>query len=142
MSIPISQTRVRVHEKNGKAQGKLAWDEAEIGEGWLRVSGACRQLSVGSNSVWGVKSDNSIIVRMGITPESPTGSSWAAVDGDKMRQVSVSRLGHVWATDANDKIWMRKGACNATALGERARLLCSAHCAMLCFYDGGCVIFA
>ena len=50
------------------------------------VQGTARQLSVGSNSVWAVKSDNSIIVRIGITPDSPMGSSWAAVDGDKMRQ--------------------------------------------------------
>lgn len=35
-----------------------------------------------------------------------------------MFQVSVSSKGHVWAVDSNDKIWMRKGACNATALGE------------------------
>ncbi len=76
---------------------------------------------MGSNSVWAVKSDNTIIVRLGISAESPMGSSWAAVDGDKMRQVSVSRLGHVWAVDANDKIWMRKGAANSTVLGQFVR---------------------
>lgn len=45
------------------------------------------QISVGSNSVWGVKSDGGVIVRMGIGPDTPLGKEWVTVDGEPMRQV-------------------------------------------------------
>lgn len=35
-----------------------------------------------------------------------------------MKQVSVSNAGHVWACDANERIWYRKGANNGFALGQ------------------------
>ena len=42
---------------------------------------------MGSNSVWGVKSDGGVIVRMGICSETPLGKDWVTVDGEPMKQV-------------------------------------------------------
>ena len=62
---------------------------------------------MGSNAVWGVKNDGGVIVRMGIGSDTPMGKQWVTVDGEPMRQVSVSNEGHVWAVDEKEKIWYR-----------------------------------
>jgi hypothetical protein len=49
--------------------------------------GCVRSLSVGGNSIWGVKSDGTVSVRMGVTNETPVGQEWITVDGEPMKQV-------------------------------------------------------
>ena len=46
-----------------------------------------RQISVGSNSVWGVSGDGRVLARIGISDESPTGREWSTVDADSMKHV-------------------------------------------------------
>ena len=54
---------------------------------WLHFQGALRQISVGSNSVWGVSADGRVLARIGISDESPTGREWSTVDADSMKHV-------------------------------------------------------
>ncbi len=114
---------VRMHEQNNKPTSKVQQDSGSTGEGWTRVNGGVRQLSVGSNSVWGVKSDGVVSVRMGVAEDTPLGKEWVTVDGEPMRHVSVSNEGHVWACDAKERIWYRKGATNAFALGNTWKMI-------------------
>ena len=46
---------------------------------------------MGSNSVWGVKSDGVVSVRMGITSDNPAGKEWVTVDGEPMKQVKHTK---------------------------------------------------
>ena len=46
-----------------------------------------RQISVGSNSVWGVSGDGRVLARIGISDESPSGREWSTVDADSMKHV-------------------------------------------------------
>ena len=48
-----------------------------------------RQISVGSNSVWGVSGDGRVLARIGISDESPTGREWSTVDADYMKHVII-----------------------------------------------------
>jgi len=110
----------RMHSESGAGKpppGKVAPDTTP-GDSWTKIQGGLRQLSVGENSVWGVNADGRVLVRIGIGEESITGREWATVDGETMKHVSVSNLGHVWACDHRDKIWYRKGANNKTVLGS------------------------
>ena len=83
----------------------------------LFFQGALRQLSVGDTSMWGVNSDGRLIMRRGISEDTPMGKDWATVDAEPMKHVTCTAKGHVWAIDTKDKIWYRKGACNASPNG-------------------------
>lgn len=107
----------RFYESGGKPTSKVAMD-TDKGDGWNRIAnGTLRQMSVGTNSIWGVNHEGRVIVRLGISNESPMGREWATVDAETMKHTSVSSNGHVWAVDNKEKIWYRKGACTATILG-------------------------
>ena len=114
---------VRMHEQNNKPVGKVQQDSGSTGEGWNRVNGNLRQVSVGSNSVWGIKSDGVVIVRMGVADDTPLGKEWVTVDGEPMRHVSCSNLGHVWGCDNKERSWYRKGATNAFAWGNTWKMI-------------------
>lgn len=47
------------------------------------------QLSVGRNSVWGVRHDGSVMVRVDIEETEPFGKEWFIIDGQPMTQVST-----------------------------------------------------
>ena len=54
---------------------------------YKNFQGALRQISVGSNSCWGVSADGRVLARIGISDESPTGREWSTVDADSMKHV-------------------------------------------------------
>ena len=68
--------------------------------------------------MWGVNNDGRLIMRRGISEDSPMGKDWATVDAEPMKHVSCTAKGHVWAIDTKDKIWYRKGACTASPNGN------------------------
>ena len=72
---------------------------------------------MGDNSMWGVNTDGRLIMRRGISEDTPMGKDWATVDAEPMKHVSCTAKGHVWAIDTKDKIWYRKGASNASPNG-------------------------
>lgn len=44
-------------------------------------------MSVGTNCLWGVNSEGRVVVRLGISPDTPAGREWVTVDGEPMKQV-------------------------------------------------------
>ena len=57
-----------------------------------RHQGGCRQLSVGTTSVWGVNWDGRVVARVGISEDSPTGREWATVDSEPLIHVLYTRF--------------------------------------------------
>ena len=49
--------------------------------------GGCRQLPVGTTSVWGVNWDGRVVARVGISEDSPSGREWATVDSEPLIHV-------------------------------------------------------
>jgi len=115
---------------------KLSPDSPDApGSGWMKIQarkfsavredgiiqvtkeGGCKQLCVGTTSVWAVNCDGRVVARVGISEDSPTGREWATIDSEPLIHVSVSNNGHVWGIDEKEKIWYRKGATSKTTLG-------------------------
>lgn len=59
-------------------------------------------------SIWGVNAQNNIWYREGITPASPTGTSWKQVDG-ALISLSIGPKGQVWGCNSKDNIFFRHG---------------------------------
>ena len=49
--------------------------------------GGLRQLSVGTNCLWGVNAEGRVVVRLGISADTPAGREWVTVDAEPMKQV-------------------------------------------------------
>ncbi len=43
-------------------------------------------MSVGTNCLWGVNSEGRVVVRLGISQDTPAGREWVTVDGEPMKQ--------------------------------------------------------
>ncbi|XP_064596781.1 tectonin beta-propeller repeat-containing protein 1-like [Liolophura sinensis] len=67
-----------------------------------------RNIDVGTFTVWGVNSDGTVFIRVGIDAYNPIGCDWVEVPR-KMKQVSISPKGHVWATDGINCVYRRVG---------------------------------
>ena len=61
--------------------------------------GGCRQLSVGTTSVWGVNWDGRVVARVGISEDSPTGREWATVDSEPLIHVLYIRYLVLFSTN-------------------------------------------
>jgi len=44
-------------------------------------------MSVGTNCLWGVNSEGRVVVRLGLSQDTPAGREWVTVDGEPMKQV-------------------------------------------------------
>ncbi|KAL8584820.1 hypothetical protein ACOMHN_037525 [Nucella lapillus] len=83
-----------------------------IGERWWQVEGKLSHLSVGWNIVWGVDEWGKVWYREGMDPQHVTGVSWVNVPTDiSFRQITVNRVGSVWAIDLKNDVYFRVGAC-------------------------------
>ena len=51
-----------------------------------------RQLSVGENSLWGVNGEGRLIMRRGISEDTPMGKDWATVDAEPMKHVRIANF--------------------------------------------------
>ena len=49
--------------------------------GWSRVGGALKHVTVGEAGVWGVNRNRNIYFRNGVTLSNPRGSSWRGIPG-------------------------------------------------------------
>ena len=52
------------------------------GNGWSRISGALKHVTVGKAGVWGVNGGRNIYYREGVTLSNPSGSSWRHIPGE------------------------------------------------------------
>jgi len=91
---------------------------AGIGTGWTNVMAKMRQVSVGSQVVWGVNTADEVFVRIGLTSEEPKGKEWTKIDGS-MKTISVGPNGVCWAVDKNDTVWRRLGAKDSNPIGTK-----------------------
>jgi hypothetical protein len=70
--------------------------------------GGLRLCSVGTNSLWGVNSEGRVVVRLGISADTPAGREWVTVDGEPMKQVTIGRdrFGRNFRTNLNVYLFM------------------------------------
>ncbi|XP_023329325.1 tectonin beta-propeller repeat-containing protein 1 [Eurytemora carolleeae] len=88
------------------------------GSAWTSVMGKMRQISVGSQVVWGVNTADEVFVRVGLSADEPRGKEWTKIDGN-MKTVSVGPNGVCWAVDKKDTVWRRLGAKDSNPIGTK-----------------------
>ncbi|XP_078595835.1 uncharacterized protein LOC144872941 [Branchiostoma floridae x Branchiostoma japonicum] len=82
---------------------------------WESIGGRLKFVSVGSNGVWGVNSNDDIYYRTDTFENAASsGSGWQHIGG-KLKQISS---GHsVWGVNANDDIYIRQGITSSNPTG-------------------------
>ena len=66
---------------------------------------------------WGIAKDGGIFYRTGIVDSAPYGTEWTKVDGIG-KEIVVTRFGHVWKIDNNNRLQLRKGVSVTNPTGE------------------------
>ncbi|KAL8609540.1 hypothetical protein ACOMHN_000596 [Nucella lapillus] len=82
------------------------------GTRWWQVEGKLANISVGWNVVWVVDAQGGVWYRDGIDIDHVVGTKWVQVPTlGPFKQVSVGRMGQVWAIDYKHDVYFRVGAC-------------------------------
>ena len=66
-------------------------------------------ICVDTDTVWGIKKNGDVFVRMGVTPKKPAGSGWRTIKvASDLLQISALD-GHVWGRDIYNHVQIFKG---------------------------------
>jgi len=88
------------------------------GNAWCGGLGKMRNISVGSQSVWGLNRADEVFVRIGLSKEDTKGKDWTKIEGS-MKTISVGPTGACWAVDKAETVWRRLGAKESNVLGTK-----------------------
>jgi len=88
------------------------------GKAWCGGLGKMRNISVGSQSIWGLNRADEVFVRIGLSKEDPKGKEWTKIEGS-MTNISVGPTGVCWAVDKAETVWRRLGAKESNVLGTK-----------------------
>jgi len=102
---------VMYREGTGHGQGST-------GTTWSGGLGKMRNISVGSQSVWGLNRADEVFVRIGLSKDDTKGKEWTKIEGS-MKNISVGPNGVCWAVDKAETVWRRAGAKDSNVLGTK-----------------------